>query len=786
MALEVFAQDAPVTQAAEVIDPGPLATVTISVINFNDIGAISLTLQYDASVALATTVEPNPGLSGEFLYNTTTSGIIIISWMSLSGITLTDGSVLFTITFLKVSSGSTSLNWYDDGISCEYAKFDGGEYTVLNDSPASAFYLPGELGFQAFAPQTTISDQIACANDIVLFPVTVNSFNNIGVISLTVNYDPDVLDYQGFTPHPGLPDNFTVQAVVDGTAIASGYLEEGELPVSLDDGSVLFIMNFLYHGGHSDLTWYDDGTSCEYASGPPDFIPCYDEPQSSYYFDGSISEHSRPTVVVSGTATINKGQSTDITFTLTGTPPWNLTYTDGTTPVTETGIASTPYIVSVSPLSTRTYTATALSDAVCAALPGNISGEAVITVNEYPLDIILQKNTNCGEFTVKLKPQEAVNQNLTKIIFTISWPAVDGSDVQIEEVSVQWPGLAQQGSRVLFEGNYYVTFSSTTIYPVDWAADSENTIMTFSISATGDGTADFIIIADDYDTGEPGLNTGYYVEVANYEATNAIDNTGATGASLNCGLYVKDFLQGAYNTTTHLMRTDLKDAGFLPVAQPYATTPLAYNGGESVVSFTTSVVDWVVIELRIGTAPETKVVRQAALLLANGNIVSTDQLNPPVFHEIIPGNSYYVVIYHRNHLRVMTSGAIPLPNTSGTRHDFTTNPPVNVYGSTNGVILLETGVYGQIAGDINMDNKLIYSGKNNDKALIIAKISAIYTPPPPATLTSFITGYYSEDLNMNSVVKYSGPGNDQGIIIANIGKFIVPTFLTSIYQGVVP
>ncbi|MCK7539563.1 MAG: hypothetical protein MZV63_55985 [Marinilabiliales bacterium] len=70
-----------------------------------------------------------------------------------------------------------------------------------------------------------------------------------------------------------------------------------------------------------------------------------------------------------------------ITFTFTGTQPWDLTFTDGTTPVTVTGITQNPYVLAVSPpTGVTTYTATALSDANCTAQSGDMTGSAVITV----------------------------------------------------------------------------------------------------------------------------------------------------------------------------------------------------------------------------------------------------------------------------------------------------------------------------------------------------------------------------------------------------------------------
>ena len=89
---------------------------------------------------------------------------------------------------------------------------------------------------------------------------------------------------------------------------------------------------------------------------------------------------ARPTANVSGSASICPGGSAFVSVALAGAQPWNLTYSDGTNSTNVIGIASTPYLFSVSPTSSKTYTVTALTDANCTALPGGLTGSAVITV----------------------------------------------------------------------------------------------------------------------------------------------------------------------------------------------------------------------------------------------------------------------------------------------------------------------------------------------------------------------------------------------------------------------
>ena len=81
-----------------------------------------------------------------------------------------------------------------------------------------------------------------------------------------------------------------------------------------------------------------------------------------------------PTVTVSGNSTINQGQSANISLAFTGAAPYNYTLSDGQTGTTSTN----PLTISVSPLSTTTYSVTSLSNA-CGA--GTSSGSGVVTVS---------------------------------------------------------------------------------------------------------------------------------------------------------------------------------------------------------------------------------------------------------------------------------------------------------------------------------------------------------------------------------------------------------------------
>ncbi|KAA0255054.1 MAG: DNRLRE domain-containing protein [Acidobacteria bacterium] len=85
-----------------------------------------------------------------------------------------------------------------------------------------------------------------------------------------------------------------------------------------------------------------------------------------------------PTATVSGSGTICRGLSTTISAELTGTGPWDLTWSDGHV---QTGVGSSPATRAVSPTASTVYTVTVVRSA---AGTGTSSGSAEITVEPDP------------------------------------------------------------------------------------------------------------------------------------------------------------------------------------------------------------------------------------------------------------------------------------------------------------------------------------------------------------------------------------------------------------------
>jgi len=162
-------------------------------------------------------------------------------------------------------------------------------------------------------------------------------------------------------------------------------------------------------------------------------------------------------------------------------------------------------------------------------------------------------------------------------------------------------------------------------------------------------------------------------------------------------LDISVFLEGPFNT--NFMNTDL--IPLLPLSQPFNVDPWYYPGIEGVVSIPgTDIVDWVLVELRDATSASladgtSAFDWQAAFLRNDGEIVGLDGISVLHFDSSV-SDSLYVVVYHRNHLSIMT--AFGLEENGGLySYDFTIAAE-KAFGS-DAQKFLETGIWGMYGGD---------------------------------------------------------------------------------------
>ncbi len=282
---KIFAQgNAPVSTIGTVTVTGSTATVNITATDFTDIGSCNLQLLYDPAVAICTSVAKGALLPGGLATNIATPGLIRFGWYTYPGLTLPDNSVIFVLTFTRVSYGTTLISFddtYDD------RQWSNGNSITLNDLPLDTYYIDGSLTFQGDAPITIAPFMATCPGSSISVPITVLNFNTIGVISLTMQYNSSVLTYQSYTNTSGFPDLLASNPIAGYITISGFSTTTG---ITLPDNATLITLNFTYLGGTTDLTWYDDGTSCEYGGPPLTYTVLNDIPASTYYIPGQISE----------------------------------------------------------------------------------------------------------------------------------------------------------------------------------------------------------------------------------------------------------------------------------------------------------------------------------------------------------------------------------------------------------------------------------------------------------------------------------------------------------------
>jgi PKD repeat protein len=205
----------------------------------------------------------------------------------------------------------------------------------------------------------------------------------------------------------------------------------------------------------------------------------------------------------------------------------------------------------------------------------------------------------------------------------------------------------------------------------------------------------------------------YTVELT---ATNALGSDTETKTdyinvqSAIINLDVTVYLEGPFNGAT--MTPGINS--ILPLNQPYNVSPWNYTGTESVGSIPNgNIVDWILVELRdaasaASATSATMMDRQAAFLLNNGKVVGIDGSSTLQFNNSLT-QQLFVVIWHRNHLGVMTSSFVTESGGNYT-YNFSTGA-TQAYGSTAAHKQIGPGIWGMMGGDGNRDGGVTATDK---------------------------------------------------------------------------
>lgn len=195
-----------------------------------------------------------------------------------------------------------------------------------------------------------------------------------------------------------------------------------------------------------------------------------------------------------------------------------------------------------------------------------------------------------------------------------------------------------------------------------------------------------------------GATTGSAEEIAIDEIVVSAEE--GSLAPVSATVSASTLLEGAYNGAT--LNTTLNTS--IPTTQPYSTN--GHSGGETAGSIPAGAVDWVLVELREAASAatalaSTKVGSAAGFLMSDGSIKATDGTsNLTISLSGNTGSDFFVVVYHRNHLPIMSASAQSASSTLTI--DFT-SASATVYQGTSAVSALSGGKFGMIAGDADGD-----------------------------------------------------------------------------------
>jgi len=210
----------------------------------------------------------------------------------------------------------------------------------------------------------------------------------------------------------------------------------------------------------------------------------------------------------------------------------------------------------------------------------------------------------------------------------------------------------------------------------------------------------------------------------------------------NVQLSLKAALQGAISGGALKMKNDLQTyggTGLLPTSAPY-TASSSYPSINNPAGAVGEVVDWVFVEIRSGSSPQTVLQTKSLLLKPNGSIVDRNGL-PATFNP--QSESVRVVVKHRNHLAIMSN---PIPNFSAgstLNYDFTTalSQASNEFGDPPQMVQ-KNGIWCLWVGDINSSQDLIIDASDFNDVYEVNKVAPFDV-------------YSIADLNMDGIVDAS-------------------------------
>ena len=379
--------------ATVTVTVNPLPTVIISgtatitqgmgtPINFTFTGTAPFTVIYDDGTGPITSPSFNSTAGTINVSPNTTTTYTLVSVTDANGcITNAIGSVTITVNQLPtVTFSGTATICEGDNTPLDFTLGGNPNFTVdytINGVPNSSVFTSTGVNTLNVTPpvgtNTYILTSITDGNGVV-------ESNVNGSVTITVNPSPVVGLGLNNTICNGMPSplNFTLTT---GTAPFTVVYDDGTGPITSP--------SFNSTAGTINVS---PNTTTIYTLIDVSDAYCSNTASGTV----TITVNQLPTISIGGTTPICFGQSSNLSFTLGGTAPYNVNYLVGGSPANVTldaagTVGGTP--LTVTPNSTTTYTLVDITDANC---PNTVSGSITITVNPLPTANISGSTSICS------------------------------------------------------------------------------------------------------------------------------------------------------------------------------------------------------------------------------------------------------------------------------------------------------------------------------------------------------------------------------------------------------
>lgn len=259
--------DFTVTASSETVDQGDSFCVEVSVSNFTDIVGVEFIMNFNPSRLQFDAVQiPSPsnlpGLTGSSFGEpgdqSNPNDQLKLSWFdqNVSGVDLTDGTLLFEVCFTAlVDDATASITFSDDEIidvDLNVLPFVGVTGSVTIGDGGDGMDNTGGSGSTGDFGMTIGSESVQQGQQVCL-PVTVSNFTDLIGVEMLFNYDPNVLQFQSVQAFNlvGLSDNAFGPPGEGSNPLGQlklSWLDQTVEGVSVADGTVIFEICFIALG----------------------------------------------------------------------------------------------------------------------------------------------------------------------------------------------------------------------------------------------------------------------------------------------------------------------------------------------------------------------------------------------------------------------------------------------------------------------------------------------------------------------------------------------------------